>query len=61
MYLSLSYVKTLNVIIFIFIFIFIFIIIHANTTSRQEKFSSGLDIKKFLHNSSVSTCALRKR
>ena len=37
------------------------IIIHANTTSRQEKFGSGLDINIFLHNSSVSTCAFRKR
>ena len=30
------------------------IIIHANTTSRQEKFGSGLDINIFLHNSSAS-------
>ena len=37
------------------------LIIHANTTSRQEKFDSGLDINIFLHNSSVSTCAFRKR
>ena len=37
------------------------LIIHANTTSRQEKFGSGLDINIFLHNSSVSTCTFRKR
>ena len=37
------------------------LIIHANTTSRQEKFGSGLDINVFLHNSSVSTCTFRKR
>ena len=30
------------------------LIIHANTTSQQEKFGSGLDMKIFLHNSSVS-------
>ena len=37
------------------------LIIHANTTSRQEKFGSGLDIDIFLHNSSVSTCAFIKK